>query len=181
MWKCVDSFLCFFYQISIFTVQMQFFNAAIHLPLQFVNSIIHVELFRFSLRRHLFQSKLNVWKELMKSFSPVEVVDVVERWWLGEAHPSLPDALTAVNGLDVLSSVLEKNGSITGLLFHCGTMSAVEMRVSSQMSQSQERLCCWNSRRPKQTFDEQQQLHLFQKIMTHRLQTMQTLFANHFN
>lgn len=40
--------------------------------------------------------------------SPVEVVDVVERWRLGEAHPGLPDVLTAVHGSHVLGGVLEK-------------------------------------------------------------------------
>ena len=38
--------------------------------------------------------------------SPVQVVDVVEGGGLGEAHPGLPDVLTAVDGLHVLHRLL---------------------------------------------------------------------------
>lgn len=54
------------------------------------------------------------------SFSPVEVVDVVERRRMSEAHASLPDVLTAVDGLKVLSGVLEKhNKEFTAMTHKC--------------------------------------------------------------
>lgn len=39
--------------------------------------------------------------------SPVEVMDVVQRRRLSEAHPRLPDVLAAVYGLHVLGCILE--------------------------------------------------------------------------
>lgn len=38
--------------------------------------------------------------------SPVEVVDVVERWRLSETHTGLPDVLAAVQRLHVFNRVL---------------------------------------------------------------------------
>lgn len=107
---------------------------------------------------------LNVGKELMTSFSPVEVVDVVGRWWLWETHSSLPDVLAAVDGLNVLSGVLEKKSSFTATAGDRGVTvalrpSAAEVWVSSQALLT---LHSCSSRRPKQTFEEQQQLYLFQ-------------------
>lgn len=59
-------------------------------------------------------------KRVEEVCSPVEVVDVVERRRLSEAHPSLPDVLTAVDGLNVLSGVLEKyDSSFTATANNC--------------------------------------------------------------
>lgn len=44
----------------------------------------------------------------MSLLSPVEIMDVVWGRRLSEAHPGLPDVLTAVDGLNVLHCVLQQ-------------------------------------------------------------------------